>query len=233
MKNRHFPKTFPKDFPNASRKASGFTLVEIAIVLVIIGLLIGGVLKGQELINNAKVKNIGNDFRNAQVMLYGYQDKFRRLPGDDNTAVSRWQITGGHEGNGNGVINGRWNSENITDESILVWEHLRRANLATGSTDFASFATAALPSNAEGGRFGVSGERPLVSMPGSSFYACSDSIDGKLALQLDINMDDGKPDAGSLQAIAQANGTSQATGAQNASPDPYADGTRYTVCMSY
>ena len=42
------------------RKQSGFTLVEIAIVLVIIGLLLGGVLKGQELINSAKVKNLLN-----------------------------------------------------------------------------------------------------------------------------------------------------------------------------
>jgi prepilin-type N-terminal cleavage/methylation domain-containing protein len=215
-----------------SARIAGFTLVEIAIVLVIIGLLIGGVLKGQELINNAKVKNIANDFRNAQVMLYGYQDKFRRLPGDDNTAVSRWTLAGGHEGNGNGMINGSWNSENVTDESVLVWEHLRRANLAAGSTDFSSLAAAALPANAESARFGVSGERPLVSMAGSSVYACSDAIDGKLALQLDINMDDGKPDTGSMQAIAQSGGATQATGAQSASTT-YTDGTRYTVCMSY
>ncbi len=42
---------------------SGFTLVEIAIVLVIIGLLLGGILKGQELINSAKVKNLANDIK--------------------------------------------------------------------------------------------------------------------------------------------------------------------------
>ena len=76
----------------------GFTLVEIAIVLVIIGLLLGGVLKGQELINSAKVKNIASDFRNVQVMIYGYQDKFRKLPGDDNTATSRWSLDSGHDG---------------------------------------------------------------------------------------------------------------------------------------
>ena len=46
-----------------SNHQSGFTLVEMAIVLVIIGLLIGGVLKGQELINSAKVKNLALDFR--------------------------------------------------------------------------------------------------------------------------------------------------------------------------
>ena len=61
------------------KQQSGFTLVEIAIVLVIIGLLLGGVLKGQELINSAKVKNMAGDFRNLQVMIYGYQDTAVRL----------------------------------------------------------------------------------------------------------------------------------------------------------
>ena len=62
---------------------SGFTLIELAIVLVIIGLLLGGVLKGQELINSAKVKNMVADFQNTQIYLYGYQGKFKALPGDD------------------------------------------------------------------------------------------------------------------------------------------------------
>ena len=66
----------------------GFTLVEIAIVLVIIGLLLGGVLKGQELINSAKVKNFVNDFRTVPVFIYSYQDKFRALPGDDRQATA-------------------------------------------------------------------------------------------------------------------------------------------------
>ena len=74
------------------RNQSGFTLIEIAIVLVIIGLLLGGVLKGQELINSAKVKNLATDFKNIPVFIYGYQDKFRALPGDDAQAAycSTW-----------------------------------------------------------------------------------------------------------------------------------------------
>ena len=61
---------------------SGFTLVEIAIVLVIIGLLLGGILKGQELINSAKAKSFAQDFRTIQTALYGYQDRFKAIPGD-------------------------------------------------------------------------------------------------------------------------------------------------------
>jgi prepilin-type N-terminal cleavage/methylation domain-containing protein len=53
------------------KQQTGFTLIELAIVLVIIGLLLGGVLKGQELINSAKVKNMAADFKNTQVYIYG------------------------------------------------------------------------------------------------------------------------------------------------------------------
>ena len=70
--------------PHFARRQSGFTLIEIAIVLVIIGLLLGGILKGQELINSARVKNLATDFRNIPVFIYGYQDKFKALPGDSD-----------------------------------------------------------------------------------------------------------------------------------------------------
>src|SRR4030066_1825099 len=87
------------------RNQSGFTLIEIAIVLVIIGLLLGGVLKGQELLNSAKQKNLAADFKNIPVFIYGYQDKFKALPGDDALAASHVSggtlaTTGGTVGNG-------------------------------------------------------------------------------------------------------------------------------------
>ena len=66
----------------AGRKAqSGFTLVEIAIVLVIIGLLLGGVLKGQELIENGRVKNAANDMNGLVAAYNSYLDRYRKLPG--------------------------------------------------------------------------------------------------------------------------------------------------------
>ncbi len=65
------------------RAQSGFTLVEIAIVLVIIGLLLGGVLKGQELIENGRVKNAAADMNGISAAYNSYLDRYRRLPGDD------------------------------------------------------------------------------------------------------------------------------------------------------
>src|ERR1700688_3167741 len=67
----------------------GFTLIEIAIVLVIIGLLIGGVLKGQELIYNQKVKSTYDMYRQYTAAMYGYQDRYKALPGDDANATKR------------------------------------------------------------------------------------------------------------------------------------------------
>src|SRR5258706_12234468 len=107
---------------------SGFTLVEVAIVLVIIGLLLGGVLKGQELINSAKVKNLANDFRVIPTYIYAFQDKFKALPGDDTQVVAHVSgstlATTPAAKQGNGVIDGLWNSPTTTDESYLFWQHV-------------------------------------------------------------------------------------------------------------
>ena len=69
-------------------KQSGFTLVEIAIVLVIVGLLLGGVLKGQELINSSRAKSLYADKSAIQTAINTYQDRFRAVPGDDAAAAS-------------------------------------------------------------------------------------------------------------------------------------------------
>ena len=74
------------------QKQQGFTLVEIAIVLVIIGLLLGGILKGQELINSARVRNMADMNAGIQASYFGFIDRFRRVPGDWNAVAATTAI---------------------------------------------------------------------------------------------------------------------------------------------
>ena len=115
-------------------RQTGFTLVEIAIVLVIIGLLLGGILKGQEMITQAKIKNVIADFSGVSAAYHGYQDRYRALPGDDLNAGTRWAVApAATPGNGNGVVAGAYNSATATDESRLWWDHLRRAGVESSA----------------------------------------------------------------------------------------------------
>ena len=68
-------------------KQGGFTLVEIAIVLVIIGLLLGGILKGQELINNAKVRSVADRQNSLKAAWFGFIDRYNFIAGDSRRAV--------------------------------------------------------------------------------------------------------------------------------------------------
>ncbi len=221
------------------RKQSGFTLIEIAIVLVIIGLLLGGVLKGQELINSARVKNLATDFKNIPVFIYGYQDKFRALPGDDAavaTHVAGTPATTPANSQGNGVINGAWNSTTKTDESYLFWQHVRLAGLAPGSTDIN--AVDYLPVNASGGKIGiqsgtsVAASSPVLDSAGNairgSYIICSSGILGKFVKQLDIQMDDGNTATGSMLATPVAGYGLGTAATATAAID---DATSYIVCM--
>ena len=66
------------------RNQKGFTLIELSIVLVIIGIILGAVLKGQELINNSKAKRIQSDLKGIEAMIWTYYDRKGRFPGDCN-----------------------------------------------------------------------------------------------------------------------------------------------------
>lgn len=225
--------------PTLPKHQSGFTLIEIAIVLVIIGLLLGGILKGQELINSARVKNLGTDFRNIPLFIYGYQDKFRTLPGDDPAADTHVGATG--KGNGDGVIGGTWFSATATDESILFWQHVRLAGLAPGATTIPTTLPGDYnPKNASGGFIGIqSGTTVAADAPikgvvgttdtaiGGAYVICSTGILGKFVKQLDIQMDDGNPATGSMMATLTT--TPPAKGA--AAATTIDDAKTYTVCM--
>ncbi len=215
------------------KQQSGFTLVEIAIVLVIIGLLLGGILKGQELINSAKVKNLANDFRVIPTYIYAYQDKFKALPGDDPAASAH--ITGATNATtpgtvGNGVIEGNWNSNTNTDESYLFWQQVRLANLAPGPTSVAD--PTYIPRNAVTGILGVnSATAAQIQIQGmtGTYQVCSAGIQGKFAKQLDVQMDDGNTATGSMRVVPDGSALNTAATATGAIDEA----ANYTVCMTF
>ncbi|OYY50150.1 MAG: prepilin-type cleavage/methylation domain-containing protein [Methylophilaceae bacterium 17-44-8] len=217
------------------KKQTGFTLIELAIVLVIIGLLLGGVLRGQELINSARVKNLTRDFQNVQVYLYGYQDRFRAIPGDDGNAAARMPgppvaISAVGANANNGLINGQWNSANVADESFLFWQHVRLAGLAPGSANTGNVATFE-PRNANNGRIGIqsigANFTKINDMQGA-YAICSDLILGRDALQIDTTLDDGDTATGNIRVRPSgADGASSPLGDVTA-----AQAAQYTVCMS-
>lgn len=124
----------------------GFTLVELSIVLVILGLLVGGVLSGQSLIRAAELRSIGTEKDKIVTALNAFRDKYMGLPGDLANAHAFWgdtcgdndaQPSTGCNGNGNGFIEPYSKADNTTGlgENKKAWEHLSRAGLIEGSYD--------------------------------------------------------------------------------------------------
>ncbi|MCY4325802.1 MAG: prepilin-type N-terminal cleavage/methylation domain-containing protein, partial [Betaproteobacteria bacterium] len=86
----------------STKQGRGFTLVEIAIVLVIIGLLLGGILKGQELIDTAKVRAIADRQSALKIAWFSFVDRYGAIPGDWDRA--NFHLKGVKESNGDGII---------------------------------------------------------------------------------------------------------------------------------
>ena len=207
------------------KKQSGFTLVEIAIVLVIIGLLLGGILKGQELVTSARVRNLADQNSGVQAAYFGFIDRYRNLPGDmnatqANNAIGDPILAGNNiGGNGNGQID-----DGSFPEATAVWAHLQTSGFITGgypgdpgggvatAAAYAGVNAAGLnyaPTNAFLGPvllanldeyIQVAAGVPAVRLA----YVFGNQIPVNVMRELDVKIDDGIPDTGVMRASATA-----------------------------
>nr|WP_315467525.1 prepilin-type N-terminal cleavage/methylation domain-containing protein [uncultured Undibacterium sp.] len=191
------------------RQQSGFTLIEIAIVLVIIGLLLGGVLKGQEMVENSRIKSVVADMRGVSTAFTGYYDRYRALPGDETaaTVLARgWGALGG--GNGDGVVTLAVADTflNAGVEHAAMWQHLRGAGFLSGNP--LTVGQAALPRAGTGGLMG--GATAPFALPGGGPAVCVSNLNHKQASGIDVLVDGPLPatnignNVGELRGVANA-----------------------------
>lgn len=201
----------------------GFTLVELAIVMVIIGLLIGGILKGQELIANAKVSATVSQLKGLDAALNTFQDKYNAVPGDMTTPAARLQNCAGAcatAGNGNSRIDVPVFPAVPTaaQEGAVAFAHLSAADLISG-IDYADTTAVAfgrnLPAVKAGGGLWIGYAAAAINNTGVSVgrhyavlngavatpTATSGAINANSAANIDRKLDDGKPNTGSVSAL--------------------------------
>jgi len=211
-------------------KQKGFTLVEIAIVLVIVGLLIGGVLKGQEMITNAKLKRIESDNAGIAAAMFSYQDRYTQLPGDDSQAQGRFDIFSGGSsvnGGGDGIIDGNWSAGGAVETSFF-WNHLRAAGLIAGGG-----LDATQPTNAYGGLIGIRDG----SLGIAGHVTVFGQIEGPIAKIIESRLDDGFPNGGRVQAACKSGGVCEGSGSSTdidvagTGDASYVDAARYDMAF--
>jgi prepilin-type N-terminal cleavage/methylation domain-containing protein len=210
------------------RNQSGFTLVEIAIVLVIIGLLLGGILKGQELVQNARVRNLADQQNAVAAAYFAFQDRYRALPGDYAAANSNIPNVGTTPCGGGGCVQG--DSQITGDERVFAWHHLTNAGFISCPVCAPAPGAAPVPSAANSMVNAYNGfmvleyannyaiAAPAPAAPNINHLKSGAQVPSNIMSEVDQKLDDGNPSTGKFRVItgAGAAGCLTATGAWQA-----------------
>src|SRR3954470_4566943 len=170
------------------------------------------------MITQAKIKNVIGDFSGISAAFYGYQDRYRQIPGDDACAGTsataavcgstsgRWATAtpAPVSGNGNGRVTGYYSSTTDADESRLWWQHLRLAGFVSGAGLVQPFNTFAGIIGVQTGDAGATIKPALGTdangaggLPG--LMICSSNLPDTVSIAVDTQMDDGIRTTGALR----------------------------------
>lgn len=227
----------------------GFTLVELAVVMIIIGLLIGGILKGQELIANAEVAATISQLKGVDAAVSGFRDKYGDFPGDMDTATTR--LPGGPpNGDGLGELNTTPGAASAAgSESDLFWQHLDAANFLSGDQGNVTGATIETRINNANIGVGYTGGGAVLSQGagvaaiyGQGHYmAVTPNENGSIAAgtaqalkpdqagRIDRKVDNGDPGTGTVTSA----GTGGGTGCHDTAAGTYREANTGTLCSMY
>jgi prepilin-type N-terminal cleavage/methylation domain-containing protein len=201
--------------PPAPNTQAGFTLAEIATVLVLIGLLASLFVLGNGILVQSRIRSMANQFEELRTAVLTYQDRYGALPGDDPRADGRWVDGVGasraKNGTGDGRISGSYQDppppgdplvalvvNALQGESLNFWWHLRLAQLIISPPPVISLV--APPLNFFSGVTGV--EWGALGFP--RLAVCTANLPGDVALGIDNRLDDGDPRRGLIRAAKQS-----------------------------
>jgi len=188
------------------KKQCGFTLIESGMVLIIVGLLLGGAMQGQELLQNARVRNQIASHEGIKGAFLAFQDRFRAYPGDFNLATT-WINGATVNGDGNGRIDSRNGSG--TREDTAVWEHLSHAGFTKNLYTYNAVVSAATTPTSYYNvplqlvHDDVYGD-PNISMPARHGLKTGNQIPAAILSEIDHKIDDGNALGGNFRFSAYA-----------------------------
>lgn len=223
----------------------GFSLVELSIVLVILGLLTGGILAGQSLIRAAELRSVSSDISRYTTAVYAFRDRYFALPGDFNNAKAFWTNCTDHtnnncNGDGDGVFEHDVCASGNSSEINRAWQHLALAGLVEGDYSTALNANCSGPSVTApyNGIPGATVPRLRLSNGGIMFYRglslygidenvlniggynATNSLEGGIfkpeeSWNIDTKLDDGLSSSGAVRAFNTVTPTCIVAGAYN------------------